>query len=206
MSGPDRAFWQQRFVEQHLPWDRGGANPQLARWLADGTLIRGDRVALPGCGAGHEIEPLARAGLEVTAIDYASAAIALVARRLASSPEVRATLVEADVLAWQPGTPLDAVYEQTCLCALHPDHWIAYALQLRRWLRPGGRLCLLAMQAPRPGAREGRVEGPPYHVDINALRALLPQSDWQWPKLPYVRIDHPSQADWAELALVLVRR
>ena len=83
---------------------------------------------------------------------------------------------------------------------------MAYALQLQHWLRPGGRLCLLAMQALRPGARTGLVEGPPYHVDINALRALLPQTAWQRPRPPYARVDHPAQPDWAELALVLVRR
>ncbi len=206
MSGPDRAFWQQRFADRQLAWDRGGPSPQLARWLADGTLGAGQRIAVPGCGAGHEVEPLARAGLQVTALDYAPAAIELLARRLATTPDVQATLVEADVLAWQPPAPLDAVYEQTCLCALHPDHWTAYATQLRRWLRPGGQLCLLAMQALRPGAAEGRIEGPPYHVDINALRALLPAEHWQWPKPPYPAVPHPAAPGWGELALVLTRQ
>ena len=205
MSGPDRAFWQQRFADRQLAWDRGGPSPQLARWLTDGTLGAGQRIAVPGCGAGHEVEPLARAGLQVTALDYAPAAIELLARRLATTPDVHATLVEADVLEWQPPAPLDAVYEQTCLCALHPDHWTAYAAQLRRWLRPGGSLCLLAMQALRPGAAEGRIEGPPYHVDINALRALLPGEHWQWSKPPYAAVPHPAAPGWAELALVLVR-
>ena len=206
MSGPDRAFWQQRFADRQLAWDRGGPSPQLARWLTDGTLGAGQRIAVPGCGAGHEVEPLARAGLQVTALDYAPAAIELLARRLATTPDVHATLVEADVLEWQPPAPLDAVYEQTCLCALHPDHWTAYAAQLRRWLRPGGRLCLLAMQALRPGAAEGRIEGPPYHVDINALRALLPAEHWQWPKPPYPAVPHPAAPGWGELPLVLTRQ
>jgi methyl halide transferase len=150
--------------------------------------------------------PLARAGLQVTAIDYAQGAIDMLGRRLAATGDVDVRLQQADVLEWLPGTPLDAVYEQTCLCALHPDHWVDYAAQLRRWLRPGGRLCLLAMQARRPGASEGRIEGPPYHVDINALRALLPDAHWAWPKPPYAAVPHPAMADWAELALVLARR
>jgi SAM-dependent methyltransferase len=206
LTGPDRAFWQQRFDDHQLPWDRGEPNPQLARWLADATLRPGDRIAVPGCGAGHEVEPLAAAGLQVTAIDYTPAAIELLAARLAATGGSSTTLVEADVLQWQPPTALDAVYEQTCLCALHPDQWTAYALQLRAWLRPGGRLCLLAMQSLRPGAAEGRIEGPPYHVDINALRALLPAPHWQWPAPPYARVPHPAAPDWGELALVLVRR
>ncbi|MGA0612379.1 methyltransferase domain-containing protein [Caldimonas sp. KR1-144] len=205
MTGPDRAFWQQRFVDQQTPWDRGAPSPQLAAWLADGTLAAGMRVAVPGCGAGHEVLALAAAGIDVVALDYAPAAVALVSRRLAQAG-LQARVVEADVLAWQPEAPLDAIYEQTCLCALHPDHWSAYAAQLQRWLRPGGRLALLAMQAPRPGSRDGLIEGPPYHVDINALRALFPGAPWHWPKPPYARVDHPAQAHWAELALVLERR
>lgn len=34
------------------------------------------------------------------------------------------------------------------------------------------------MQLPRPRALQGVIEGPPYHVDINALRALFPSSAW----------------------------
>jgi methyl halide transferase len=129
--------------------------------------------------------------------------VALTRERLADAG-VAAAVVRADVLAWLPEAPLDAVYEQTCWCALHPDHWIAYAQQLQRWLHPGGRLLLMAMQCLRAGAAEGRIEGPPYHMDIQMLRALLPATQWQWPAPPYAALPHP--AGWTELAIVLARR
>lgn len=203
MPGPDIAFWQQRFDTGQLGWDRGGPSPQLARWLVDGTLVPG-RIAVPGCGTGHEVVELARAGFTVTAIDYTPAAIAATRSRLADA-HLQAELRQADVLAWQPAQPLDAVYEQTCLCALHPDQWIAYAAQLQRWLRPDGRLALLAMQCLRDGARTGLIEGPPYHVDINALRALFPIERWDWTAPPYDQVPHPANG-WFELALSLRRR
>ena len=203
MAGPDRKFWQQRFALAQTPWDRGAPGPQVARWIADGTLAAGLRIAVPGCGSGHDVLALAAAGCVVTAIDYAEAAVALTRERLAAA-DTRAELVQADVLAWQPAAPLDAVYEQTCWCALHPDHWAAYAQQLQRWLRPGGRLLMLAMQCQRDGAAEGRIEGPPYHMDINAVRALLPAMQWKWPEPPYSHIPHP--AGWEELAIALKRR
>ncbi len=203
MHGPDRDFWQQRFERQQTPWDRDSASPQLARWWADATLIAGLRMAVPGCGSGHDVLALASGGCAVVAIDYATAAVTLTRERLAAAG-VQAEVVQADVLAWQPTAALDAVYEQTCWCALHPDHWQAYAQQLQRWLRPGGGLLMLAMQCLRPGAAEGRIEGPPYHMDINLLRALLPAAQWSWPAPPYERVPHP--AGWTELAIVLTRR
>lgn len=203
MSGPDLAFWQQRFDAGELPWDRGAPSPQLAAWLADGSLRPGP-IAVPGCGSGHEVEALARAGFEVSALDYAPGAVALTRQRLAAAA-LDAQVLQADVLDWQPAEPLAMVYEQTCLCALHPDHWVAYASQLHAWLAPGGRLALLAMQARRESAAEGCIEGPPYHVDIQALRALLPAAHWDWPRPPYPRVPHPNGV-WFELALLLTRR
>ena len=60
--------------------------------------------------------------------------------------------------------------------------------------------------AERPGMqrRAGFIEGPPYHVDVNALRALFDAGRWVWPKPPYVRVPHHNGSH--ELALVLVRR
>jgi methyl halide transferase len=203
MPGPDREFWQQRFRQRQTPWDRGAPGPQIARWTADATLVPGLAIAVPGCGSGHDVLSLTEAGCAVTAVDYVDAAIALTRERLAAAGAT-AELVQADVLAWQPAQPFDAIYEQTCWCALHPDHWLAYARQLQRWLRPGGRLLLLAMQCLRPGAAEGRIEGPPYHMDIQMLRALLPSSEWAWPPPPYERVPHP--IGWVELAIVLTRR
>jgi methyl halide transferase len=203
MAGPDRDFWQRRFEQRQTPWDRAAPGPQIEPWIADGTIRAGMRIAVPGCGSGHDVLALAQAGGDVTAIDYASAAIELTQARLAARG-AHALLVQADVLAWQPPSPLDVVYEQTCWCALHPDHWSAYASQLQAWLRPGGTLLLMAMQCRRDSAGEGRIEGPPYHMDIHAVRALLPEPQWAWPAPPYPAVPHP--AGWMEVAIVLLRR
>jgi SAM-dependent methyltransferase len=208
MPGPTVDFWQQRFASGSLPWDRGEPSPQLLDWLADGSLrAAGGRIAVPGCGAGHEVAALAAAGFQVTGIDYAPGAVSMARERLAAQARnaevLRAEVVQADVLQWQPATPLDAVYEQTCLCALHPDQWVAYASQLRRWLRPGGSLFAMLMQAPREGASQGRIEGPPYHLDIHAVRALFPEPAWRWPAPPYPGVPH--RQGWVELAVRLER-
>lgn len=202
MTGPTKEFWEQRFAAGNTPWDRGASSPQLAAWLSAGALGP-CRILVPGCGSGYEVADFAIAGFEVTALDYADEAIARTHRRLREA-RLDATLVQADALAWRPDRPFDAVYEQTCLCALYPDQWRDYADQLHRWLAPGGRLYALFVQFARPGAAAGAIEGPPYHCDINAMRALFPAPRWAWPKPPYPRTSHPRGLE--ELAVVLERR
>lgn len=203
MTGPTLDFWQQRFLARDLPWDRGAPGPQLRAWMDDGTLKRGARVLVPGCGSGHEVLALARHGVQATGLDFAPEAVTLARHRLAEAG-LAAEVQQADVLQWTPAEPVDAVYEQTCLCALHPDQWRRYADQLHAWLKPGGALCALFMQAPRESAADGRIEGPPYHCDIHGMRALFPASCWDWPAPPYPRVPHPR--GWHELAVVLRRR
>ena len=202
MAGPTKDFWESRFAAGDTPWDRGESSPQLAAWLRSGDL-RPCRILVPGCGSGYEVAALAAAGFEVTAFDYATEAIGRTRRQL-DDAGLKATLIEADALAWQPDRAFDAIYEQTCLCALYPDHWRDYADQLHRWLAPGARLYALFLQLLRPGAAEGAIQGPPYHCDINAMRALFPEPRWAWPKPPYPRTTHPRGL--AELAVVLERR
>jgi hypothetical protein len=77
-----------------------------------------------------------------------------------------------DVTLWQPDAAFDATYDQTCLCALPPALWLAYEAQLRRWLRPCGRLFILFMLTGRDG-------GPPFDCPLPAMRSLF--SAWAWP-------------------------
>ncbi|HSG76478.1 MAG TPA: methyltransferase domain-containing protein [Burkholderiales bacterium] len=201
MTGPTKDFWEERFSTGNTPWDRGASSPQLGAWLASGAL-QPCRILVPGCGSGHEVAELAMAKFEVTGLDYADEAIARTHRRI-SEAEVDAAIVRADVLAWEPDRPFDAIYEQTCLCALYPDRWREYADRLHQWIRPGGKLFALFLQLPRADAAQGFIQGPPYHCDVNGMRALFPEPRWGWPKPPYPRTTHP--AGIAELAVVLAR-
>lgn len=204
MAGPTQGFWQERFASGAIPWDRGQPNQQLLHWIADGTLAPGSRVIVPGCGQGWEVGALAAAGMAATGIDFAPGALAL-CRQVLEREGKQAELVDADVLHWQPGIPVDAVFEQTCLCALYPDYWTRYAAQLHAWLRPGGKLLALFMQVPpKEDAPPGTIDGPPYHCDITAMRAIFPAMLWKWPKPPYPEVKSPIGR--LELAAVLVRK
>ncbi len=187
--------WEEKYRANTIPWDRGGASPALLRWLEADALAHG-RILVPGCGRGHEAVELARHGFHVTALDIAPSALRHLEAELAAAGLAAATVC-ADALAWQPDAPFDAIYEQTCLCALPPGHWPAYEQQLFRWLRPGGHLYALFMQT-------GRAGGPPFHCEVAEMRALFPATRWTWPEGDAERVDHPNSL--FELATVLVRR
>jgi methyl halide transferase len=176
-------FWNDKYLAGTPGWDRGGSSPALHHWLEEGTLLPG-RVLIPGCGRGHEALELARRGFRVTALDIAPAALEHLQAEL-DRAGLQADLVLADALAWHPDAPFDAIYEQTCLCALDPSLWSRYDGQLHAWLRPGGQLLAVFMQTGRAGV-------PPFHCALPDMRALLPDSRWHWEGTPHREVPHPN--------------
>jgi len=187
--------WEARYQQGNTGWDRGDASPALATWLESGA-IRPCRTLIPGCGRGHEVLALSRRGFDITALDFAPSAVAHVQQALASEG-LEAEVVQADVLQWQPGAPFDAVYEQTCLCALPDDVWEDYAANLHGWLKPGGRLYALFMQTGQPG-------GPPRHCDLLRMHQIFDDDRWQWPEHEPLFVPHHNGR--FELGYILTRR
>ena len=99
MAGPTREFWQTRFESRHTPWDRASASPQLRVWLS-AELTAPTRIAVPGCGSGWEVAELAAAGHEVTALDYADAAVQRTRSLLAQRAQT-ARVEQALMRAWR---------------------------------------------------------------------------------------------------------
>jgi SAM-dependent methyltransferase len=139
---------------------------------------------------------LAQAGFDVTVVDAAPSAVAM-QRAWMERLGIAAKIEQADLFAWDPGEPFDAVYDQTCLCSLPPALWPNYVRRLHRWLRPDGALFVLFVQ-------NDRRSGPPFHCDIAAMRRLFAEPAWQWPDVLPERVAHPSAV--AEQPAVLRRR
>lgn len=167
-----RCYWQARYDEGRTGWDRGAPSPALERWLATGDLAP-CRILVPGCGRGHEAVALARAGFTVTCVDYAPSAVAAL-RAALTRAGVAADVVEADLFSFTPARPFEAVYEQTCLCALAPERWAEYEQRLAGWLVPGGRLAAAFMQTDA-------AEGPPFACRPEVMRRLFAPERWEWP-------------------------
>lgn len=167
-----RCYWQARYDQGQTGWDRGGESPALVRLLATGDLCP-CRILVPGCGRGHEVVALSKAGFDVTGVDFAVAAVEAVRAHLASD-DLAADIVQSDLFAYRPDRPFEAIYEQTCLCALPPERWAEYEQRLATWLIPGGRLFAAFMQTDS-------TDGPPFACRPEAMRDLFAAHRWEWP-------------------------
>ncbi len=193
-QGPlTKASWQARYDEGKTGWDRGQPSPMFSRWIDQGTL-RPCRVLVPGCGRGHEVIAMAALGFDVTAVDFADTAVQTLQAEL-QTRNLQAKVIQSDLFEFHPPEAFDAIYEQTCLCAVHPSQWATYHESLVRWLRPGGNLFALFMQTEA-------TQGPPFSCDLDKMQILFRSHHWQWPT-EHDRVDHPMGI--YELACVLTR-
>ena len=163
------AFWEGLYAERQDGWELGEPAPSLQAWLASGgTFFPGARVAVPGCGRGHDVRLLARHGFAVTGFDFAEAAVTE-ARELAAREQIPAVFERRDVftLPSDHGGTFDAAWEYTCFCAIDPDRRAEYARVLHDILKPEG--ILLACFYP---VKDG-TDGPPFPVALQDIEAAL---------------------------------
>jgi len=92
-STPD--FWEDVYARGGDGWELGRPAPPLVDILDTTPPPRG-RVAVPGCGRGHDARLLAARGYDVTGFDFAPAALSQ-ARALAAREGVAATFDGRDV-------------------------------------------------------------------------------------------------------------
>lgn len=185
--------WQRRYDEGHTGWDRGGPNPMLLHWLQSQALTP-CRLLIPGCGRGHEALQLAEEGFDVTAVDFAWSAVEHLRREL-QTRGCHAEVIQSDIFEYRPKQAFDAIYEQTCLCAIEPSKWVSYETLLASWLKPGGKLFILFMQS-------GKDDAPPYSCELKKMRELFASTRWSWVSEP-IEVPHP--IGMHELACVLRR-
>ena len=156
--------WEERYRHGDTPWEKGAPHPALVEWLS--THAISGRVMVPGCGFGHDVRVLARAGTEVIGLDVASFAIAAAEEfpRLGRESYVLGDLFDPDGV--QGG--FDWIFEHTCFCAIRPDRRGDYARRVTSLLKPGGHLLAIFFLDP-----DNDEEGPPYGCSIEELDALF---------------------------------
>jgi SAM-dependent methyltransferase len=110
------------------------------------ALTRGRRVIEIGCGTGQATLPLARRGLNITALELGPQLAALARRKLADFPSV--TVVTSSFESWEGGDgSTDAVIAVNSLHWIDPDVRFAKPARL---LRPGGAMAVVGCRWVAP--------------------------------------------------------
>lgn len=164
-------FWQSNYTNDRIPWDLGAPTPTFARLAASGDYPPGQMIVL-GAGRGHDARLFARHGFTVTAVDFASEAVA--AMQALGDPASPVQILQADIFAL-PETMngrFDYILEYTCFCAIDPTRREEYAALAARLLKPDGLYIALAFPI---GTRSG---GPPFVVQPDDMIELLAEHEF----------------------------
>src|SRR5215207_3105594 len=129
--------WEARYQSGNMPWEKGEPAPGLVDFLTAHPDLVKSRVAVPGCGTGHDVRAWAQAGFEATGFDLAASAIRLATEKT-NALGLRAQFREADFLSDTPAQPFDWLFEHTLFCAIAPSQRDDYVQAVQRWLTPGG--------------------------------------------------------------------
>ena len=155
------AFWDARYTEGEPPWSHREVPVNLHEYLE--SAVPG-RVLIPGCGVGYSVPPFARAGWDVTALDFSPAAVEQARSRLG---ELGRRVLLTDYFQHDFGLEkFDLCYEQSFLCALPPKVWPSYATRVSQLLRPGGLLLGTFFFGEEP-------DPPPYPLDDPRAKELF---------------------------------
>jgi SAM-dependent methyltransferase len=130
-------YWEQRYLAQDMPWEKGGASPGLVDFLAANPDLPRGTVCVPGCGTGHDAREFARAGFTTFGYDIAPSGIRL-AREKTIAAGLSATFELGDFLRDEPPQKFDWLFEHTLFCAIQPFERDDYVRAASRWLPPGG--------------------------------------------------------------------
>jgi cyclopropane fatty-acyl-phospholipid synthase-like methyltransferase len=154
-------FWESRYQNQDMPWEKGAPSPGLVDWLAANTELPRGTVCVPGCGTGHDAIAWAGAGFIAHGFDLAPSAVQLAtARAIESASSAQFHL--GNFLLDTPPRKFDWVFEHTLFCAIQPADRDQYVRAVPSWLKPGGQYLAVGYLIPD-------TDGPPFGTTRDEL-------------------------------------
>jgi len=165
----DSAWWEQLYQAGRTPWDIGRAAPPLEAYLNSPYAVPPGKIAVLGCGSGHDCMLFASKKFEVTGVDFAPSAIQKTFEKFnkAGINGTNGFLLERDFFnIHEYDNYYDYVLEHCCFSAIDPSRRRTYFYTVRDLLVPGGKLIALWWILDKPG-------GPPFSVFKDELYALF---------------------------------
>jgi SAM-dependent methyltransferase len=168
MNEPDSSqtvFWTKRWDGGKTPWDLGGVPPALVSFLTRNQTRT--RVLIPGCGTGYEVQAFHAAGHDVTAIEFAAAAVDHAREVLGPLGD---KIIHGNFFKHDFGeNRYGLIYERGFLCSQPTFRWPDYVSRMASLLSPGGKLVGLFLYGLEP-------EPPPFPLTDEIAAELLGKS------------------------------
>ncbi|MGB2401803.1 MAG: methyltransferase domain-containing protein [Akkermansiaceae bacterium] len=184
--------WNQDYSVGRTPWDKGAPSPALLEVLDSEELPAGSEVLVPGCGYGHDVSAIAKAGCMVTGLDISELALAG-AKSLNSADGARYELGDFFDLAHAEAKRYDVIWEHTCFCAITPDQRDRYVDAAHRLLKPEGILIGVFFAFAQPPEDVG----PPYKTNIESIeRHFKKYFTLEWGRLPQNHFPTREGEEW----------
>jgi SAM-dependent methyltransferase len=193
----DPAFWEGLYARQGDRWELGRPAPPLAAYFATRPRAPGGRVAVPGCGRGHDARFLARQGYRVWGFDFAAPAIHEARALAAREPGLDVVFEQRDVFGLAAAYPgaFDGLWEYTSFCAIDPSRRAEYVRMVRGLITEDG--WLLACFFP---VREGTT-GPPFPATREEIESLwMPHFDFVEASVPGDSAEGRQGLEWLVVA------
>ena len=177
----DRDFWEERWsqaLDQH--GDRVAQRPPSAHLTAEVADLPPGRALDAGCGHGSDTLWLAGRGWQVTAVDFAAAALAharSTAAAMGPDAAERIDWVEADLAAW---TPQREQYDLIVCLYVHVAGPVEeLVLRLASGVAPGGTLLLVGHRPIDPATGAATTAAGQVQVSVETAIAALDRGRWE---------------------------
>ncbi len=132
----NKNFWEQRFINNHTPWDIGAASTPIIEYL-DQIKNKEIKILIPGAGNAYEAEYAFNKGFKnIFVLDITESAINNFKKRF---PKFSANnCIQQDFFKHQE--KYDLIIEQTFFCALDPVLRKQYVTKMYELLNKEGHL------------------------------------------------------------------
>lgn len=202
--------WEEHWATGETPWDAGQSAPSLSVVLArlldespqGSAERRNGRAFVPGCGAGHDVLTLAKAGYRAIGLDIAPSAhhrfATLRTEALLSTEEAELIVGDFFVETQEAlGGPFDLMWDYTFFCAIEPHQRDPWKTRAHHLLRAGGTLAMLLFPVSADAPLD---QGPPYPLDPHQVAEGL-SSHFQLIELRPAHASHPGREgkEWVAL-------
>ena len=164
----EQEFWDSIYQNKKAGWDLKSPTPVFQRIIKEKKIINSCKLLILGSGYGYDAVEAAKAGFDVTAVDFSASAVSF-AKRLAKKENVNVDFIQNDFFKFTEdySSGFDAVYDYVTYCAINPARREEYAKLIKSLLKCGG--VFIALWFPV----EEREGGPPFGINLEETESIF---------------------------------